>query len=279
MTYLQKLEASIRSSRSVLCVGLDPNLDLMPAPLTDSIADPAERVSVFCRKVIDCTSDYCAAFKPNLAFFEALGADGLSVLDEVIRHIPEGKIIVADAKRGDISSTAEHYNKAYFERFNADALTINPLMGFETLDAFSHNEEKGLYVLALTSNTGAADFLKKPFDGFDSMGQYIANQLYKRSRLSDAHLGMVIGATQASEAEPVLRHHRQASLLIPGIGAQGGSIEELRLALNDHEGLPLINSSRGIIYAGKDEANWEDLVKQQAEETQNKLKPLTDLYV
>jgi len=279
MTFSEKLKQSISQTNSVLCVGLDPNLDLLPQPVKDQFDEPEEQVAYFCKLVIDYTAEYCAAYKPNLAFFEALGPNGLAVFEEVLAHIPDDKIIIADAKRGDISSTAEHYKKAFWDEFDVDAITLNPLMGFETLKAFSKEESKGIYVLTLTSNPGAADFLKKPFAGFDMMSQYIADQLAKKSAFSNTHLGMVIGATQAEEAESVLTHHPEGALLIPGIGAQGGSISELGKSLKKHQGIPLINSSRGIIYAGKDEGDWPTHVAEAAKSMKQKLNQITQQYV
>lgn len=279
MTFLQKLKKSVSQAGSTLCVGLDPNLDLLPQPVKDQFDTPEEQVTYFCKLVIDYTSEHCAAFKPNLAFFEALGANGLSVLEEVIRYIPNEKIIIADAKRGDISSTAEHYKKAFWSNFNVDAITLNPLMGFDTLGAFSKDDKKGIYVLTLTSNPGASDFFKKPFSGFDMMSQFIAKELSKRSSSSSSHLGMVIGATQAEEAESVLSYYPEGALLIPGIGAQGGSLSELSKALKDHKGIPLINSSRGIIYAGKDEGDWPEYVADAAKSMKQKLNQISQQYV
>ena len=279
MTFSEKLHQSVSNAGSTLCVGLDPNLDLLPQSVKDQFDSPEEQVSYFCKLVIDYTSEYCAAFKPNLGFFEALGPNGLSVFEEVIEHIPSDKIIIADAKRGDISSTAEHYKKAFWNEFDVDAVTLNPLMGFETLEAFSKNESKGVYVLTLTSNSGADDFLKKPFRGFDLMAQFIAEQLAKRSTSAATHLGMVIGATQAEESESVLSYHSEGALLIPGIGAQGGSVSELEKALRHHKGIPLINSSRGIIYAGKDEGDWPEYVAEAARNMKQKLNQITQQYV
>lgn len=279
MTYLEKLKKAIQSSNSTLCVGLDPDLNRIPEAVKNQISDPAEQVAYFCKAVIDQTAESCAAYKPNLAFFEALGPKGFSVLAEVIRHIPAGHIIVADAKRGDISNTALHYKKAFFDSFEADAITLSPLMGFETLDAFSDDETKGIYALTLTSNPGSADFLKQPFAGFDMMAQYIANGLFERSVTAETHLGMVIGATQTDEAAAVLKYHEQGSLLIPGVGAQGGSIEELAELLASHEGIPLINSSRGIIYAGSDKADWTEHVATAASDLKSDLSLITAQHV
>lgn len=209
MTFTQKLRSAVASSGSTLCVGLDPNLSLLPKSVKRDLLDPESQVSFFCKSVIDHTQDFCAAYKPNLAFFEALGASGLEIFEEVVQHIPDDKIIIADAKRGDISTTAEHYKKTFYNQFNVDAVTLNPLMGFETLDAFTEDDTKGIYVLALTSNPGADDFLKKPFEGFDMMAQYIASELEKRSNSSKAHLGMVIGATQAELSKSVTDLHKK----------------------------------------------------------------------
>lgn len=279
MTYLEKLHQAVTASQSTLCVGLDPNLDLLPEAVKAKFETPEEQVTFFCKKVIDYTYDSCAAYKPNLAFFESLGAVGLVVFKEVINHIPKDRIIIADAKRGDISSTAEHYKKSFFDVFDVDAITLNPLMGFETLNAFANDEKKGVYVLTLTSNPGASDFLKKQFEGFNSMSEYIAHQLFEHSVQVETHLGMVIGATQAEEARTVIQHHGNGSLLIPGIGAQGGSIEELSKALSGHDGIPLINSSRGIIYAGSDQENWIEYVAKSAKNTKERITKITEQYV
>ena len=279
MTYLEKLHKAIQSSNSTLCVGLDPDLSRIPDAVQKQISDPAGQVEYFCKMVIDHTWESCSAYKPNLAFFEALGPKGLSVLAEVIRHIPSDRVVVADAKRGDISNTALHYKKAFFDSFEADAITLSPLMGFETLDAFSNDETKAVYALTLTSNPGSQDFLKKPFEGFDMMAQYIANGLFERSIKAETHLGMVIGATQTEEAAAVLKYHEQGSLLIPGVGVQGGSISELAELLSGHEGIPLINSSRGIIYAGAEQTDWQEHVATAASELKSSLSLITAQHV
>lgn len=279
MQFTKKLMAAMKSSQSTLCVGLDPNLNLFPSSVISRFSETAEAVTYFCKMVIDYTYDSACAYKPNLAFFEALGPVGLAVFAEVIEHIPDDRIIIADAKRGDISTTALHYKQSYFDTFNVDAITLNPLMGFETLDAFRNDERKAVYSLALTSNKGASDFLKKPFEGYNTMGEYIAAKLAVLNAESSSHLGMVIGATQASEMKPVLNNHTDASLLIPGIGAQGGSIKDLAQALEHHAGLPVINSSRSIIFAGAKEENWIEMVEKKAKETKANLQIITERYV
>lgn len=279
MTFIQKLSHSVAESNSTLCVGLDPNLTLLPTAIKKEFDSPEEQVLQFCKQVIDVTQQFCAAYKPNVAFFEALGAQGFDVFEKVLAHIPPSKIVIADAKRGDISSTAEHYEKAFFHQFNVDAITLNPLMGFDTLKAFGAHKNKAIYVLTLTSNPGAADFLKQSFVGYDMMAQYIAERLSQLSANFETHLGMVIGATQAELCTSITSLHKEGSLLIPGVGEQGGSIKELAKALEDHAGIPLINSSRGIIYAGSDRKNWIEHVAHNAKETQKSLNIITQKYV
>lgn len=280
MDYLQKLQKAVASSGSCLCIGLDPNLERIPAPVKKQYGSPEEQVSGFLKRVIAVTSEYCAAYKPNLAFFEALGPKGLQVFGEILSFIPPGKIVIADAKRGDISSTAGHYAKAYFEAFNVDAVTLNPLMGFETLAPFLEYPGKGLYVLTLTSNPGAQDILMQPSGEFASTAAHIASRL---KTLADrpgtgAHPGMVVGATKIGAIRKVIQQHPNGALLIPGIGTQGGSIDELLGALDGHRGLPLVNSSRSILYAGEDRENWELEVSGMAYEYMKKMKPIAEQY-
>lgn len=279
MSYRNKLATAVQNNRSTLCVGLDPDLDRIPESIQQQSPDKAEQVVLFLKTIIDLSREHCAAYKPNLGFFEALGPKGLDVFGQVRTYIPEDKIVVADVKRGDISSTAAHYAKAYFEQFDTDAVTINPLMGFESLGPFLDYPEKGIYTLTLTSNPGAADFLMKPFEGYDTMASYIAENLARLQKKHAVHLGMVVGATKASSMSEVIAHHPEGALLIPGIGAQGGSVDELLASLRNHKGIPLVNSSRSILYAGEGQADWQEAVKKQAQTLKQQLSPITDRYV
>ncbi|SHF59330.1 orotidine-5'-phosphate decarboxylase [Fodinibius roseus] len=279
MTFKDKLAEAVQEAESTLCVGLDPNLDLLPAGLRNKdIADPA-KVSRFLKKVIDVTREYCAAYKPNLGFFEALGPDGWDTFQEIVDYLPPDKIIIADAKRGDISSTAEHYARAFFEHFDVDAITLNPLMGFETLDPFLEEPGKGVYTLTLTSNPGAEDILLKKLPDGDTVSAYIAQRLRQRQDKSPTTLGMVVGATKAPDLQPVIMHFPAAPLLIPGVGKQGGSVVELAEALANHRGIPLINSSRSIIYAGSESQQWPKEVARSAKNLKQQLSPITKKYV
>lgn len=279
MNYSDKLRRAVQSANSTLCVGLDPVPEKIPAPLRQKYTNEADLIFEFCRRVVESTKIHACAFKPNVAFFEALGSPGWEAFEKLLDVIPSNRIVIADAKRGDIGNTARMYRRTYFERYQTDALTLNPLMGLDTLDPFLEDESNAIYTLALTSNSGSADFFQRRFQGRMTLSEYIAEELSKKQEMSKAHLGMVVGATQIDSIAPVIRAFPEASLLIPGIGAQGGSIEKLSALLKDHIGIPVINSSRGIIYAGGDEENWAELISQKASELKENLKTITLRYV
>lgn len=278
MIFTQKLQRAVRSSNSVLSVGLDPDPNRIPLPLKQQFSDPHDLVYEFCRRIIEATKIDAAAYKPNLAFFEALGTGGWRVLESLMEVIPAAKITIADAKRGDIGSTAEKYKQAFFDQLNVDSVTLNPLMGLDTLDPFLNDASKAIYVLTLTSNRGAADFLRMPIMGRPTLAEYISEHLSKKQEKATTHIGMVVGATQPDIAEYVIKVNPAAHLLMPGIGAQGGDVEMLKNLLSKHPGIPLINSSRSIIYAGGDSENWEEMVQMKASETRQSLTAITERY-
>jgi orotidine-5'-phosphate decarboxylase len=278
MKYIEKLQKSVKQSQSLLCIGLDPDVHKIRDCFPSSSMSDADLVLRFCHEVIELTHSNACAYKPNLAFFEALGSKGLDIFKKVIDHIPSGKIIIADAKRGDIGNTASHYAKAYFEEFYVDALTINPLMGLDTIEPYCNYSGKAVYVLALTSNPGAKHYLRQCL-GIGSFAEQIASDIAELQKSSIAHLGMVVGATyDHTLLNTVISHAPNQSLLIPGVGAQGGSVEELKQSLQDHKGIPIINSSRGIIYAGKG-LDWANSVRKAAETTKNAIQEITDRYL
>lgn len=279
MKYLQKLTAAVQSSGSLLCVGLDPDYDRIPAAIRESHPNKTDAIVAFCSQVIEATTEFCCSYKPNVAFFEAYGPAGWDAFERVIDRIPDGKILIADAKRGDIGNTAEQYKKAFFDYYGVDAITLNPLMGLETLTPFLKDESKAVYVLAMTSNVGSADFLGRRFEGRMSQGEYIAEEMKKKQELSATHIGMVTGATHTEAVAPVIAAYSRASLLIPGIGTQGGSVEKLAELLKNHKGIPVINSSRGILYAGGDSEDWREKVGEAASKMKNDLKPITENYL
>jgi orotidine-5'-phosphate decarboxylase len=279
MTFREKLSRAVRSSGSTLCVGLDPVPERIPKPLRDKIADEGELIFEFCRRVIEATKVHACAYKPNVAFFEAFGSRGWQIYEAIMDEIPSNRVLIADAKRGDIGNTAAMYKKTYFDLYPSDAVTLNPLMGLDTLTPFLNDSTRCIYVLTMTSNPGAADFLQRRFQGRMSLGEYIAEELSKMNSSSSTEIGMVVGATQAESAGPVLAACPDAHLLIPGVGTQGGSVEKLSALLEDHQGIPVINSSRSILYAGGNDENWMEKVTEKAVETQQLLNPITAKYV
>lgn len=253
----QALEQQIRKKQSFLCIGLDTDLDKIPPALL-SQADP---IFAFNKAIIDATHHLCVAYKPNTAFYEAYGAKGWGSLERTISYLntqyPE-QFTIADAKRGDIGNTSGRYAKAFFEAMDVDALTIAPYMGRDSVEPFLEFEEKFAVLLALTSNAGAFDFQTLPVGEQPLYLEVLRKSLTYRNA---ERLMYVVGATKAEFLADVRKVVPGHFLLIPGVGAQGGSLEEVcRYGMNDGVGL-LVNSSRGIIYA----SNGADFAQRAAD--------------
>lgn len=275
-TYVERLRASVHDTNSVLCVGLDPDPSKIPTEMHRQGESKSSLVERFCIEVVRATSDLVSSYKPNLAFFESLGRDGLLVFGAVCDAIPDDRIIIADAKRGDIGNTSDHYAHAFLDIFACDAITVSPLMGIETLKGFTTKAEKAVYVLTLTSNPGAVDFLVQPMAGYPSMAEYIADKLADFDQERPSHIGMVLGATRADKLAPILKAHSNASLLLPGVGAQGGDVDMLIGALASHQGIPVIPISRGILFG---EQGGSDGIRARAAAYHELLYRLSQAYV
>lgn len=232
---------------SFLCVGLDPDIAKIPAEIKGT---PAERILAFNKAIIDATAPYCVAYKPNTAFYECHGAQGWQALADTIAYIREkypDQFIIADAKRGDIGNTASRYARTFFEPLNCDAVTLAPYMGEDSVRPFLEYPGKWSIILALTSNPSAGDF--------ETIQDNKGLALYQRVIRTSRHWGnpvntmYVVGATRAESLAEVRRLAPRHFLLVPGVGAQGGSLEEVaRYGMIDECGL-LVNSSRGVIHA------------------------------
>ncbi len=236
---------SIKSKRSFLCVGLDTDLEKIPAHLKNS-SDP---VFEFNKAIIDATSKYCVAYKPNIAFYESLGAAGWESLRKTMEYIPKDIFTIADAKRGDIGNTSAMYAKTFFSTYNFDSVTVAPYMGADSVTPFLKFPGKWAILLALTSNDGAADFQME--EGVD--GKLLFEKVLHVSSGWGTYENMmyVIGATRADLFAEVRKTIPDHFLLVPGIGAQGGNLSQVcRYGMNDDCGL-LVNSSRNIIYASQ----------------------------
>ena len=241
-----ELIQQIRLKKSFLCVGLDPDLDKLPPHLLET-EDP---IFEFNKAIIDATKDLCVAYKPNTAFYECHGVKGWESLEKTINYIPKDCFIIADAKRGDIGNTSSYYAKTFFETLPCDAVTVAPYMGSDSVKPFLNFEGKWVILLALTSNQGSLDF-----QFTESEGTKLYEKVLKKAQEwgTDEQLMFVVGATRAEEIAKVRVLAPNNFFLVPGVGAQGGSLYEVvKYGANNECGL-LVNSSRGIIYASRGE--------------------------
>jgi orotidine-5'-phosphate decarboxylase len=241
-TFFEQLAARCEQTQSSLCIGLDPE----PRRIPKCLGSGAEAIFNFCVGIIEATADNAAAFKPNLAFFESIGVEGMHVLDQVLRAIPSDVPVILDAKRGDIGSTARHYAHALFDRLRAGAVTVNPYLGHDGLEPFLEHERNGVYILCLTSNPGAKDFQLQ-----DDLYLRVARKVTDWN--THGNCGLVVGATKPQYLSGILAVAPGVPLLIPGLGAQGGDLETIMQAA---PGLPLhhllFTVSRSILYASSD---------------------------
>lgn len=259
----EQLFRYIRKKRSFLCVGLDSEQDKIPQFLLKG-KDP---VFEFNRRVIDATHKYAVAYKLNVAFYECNGADGWITLEKTVRYIKEnhpGIFVIADAKRGDIGNTSKMYAKAFFENMPFDAVTVAPYMGEDSVTPFLSYTDKWAVILALTSNKGASDFQYHNEDGIRLFERVLTvSQKWGKTD----NIMYVVGATRASMLKDIRKLVPDHFLLVPGVGAQGGSLEEVaKYGLNNSCGL-LVNSSRGIIFADSSE-NFDKVAGEKAKELQ-----------
>lgn len=257
----------IKTKKSFLCVGLDTDLSKIPAHLKTA-EDP---IFEFNKAIIDATKDYCVAYKPNIAFYECLGPDGWKSLKKTLDYIPDELFTIADGKRGDIGNTSNYYAKTFFEYFNFDSLTIAPYMGEDSVTPFLTHKNKWAIVLALTSNHGALDFQMLN----DQQGKRLFEHVLTKTQDwgTDENMMYVVGATRAEDIAKVRAIAKSHFFLVPGVGAQGGSLEDVvNFGWNEDCGL-LVNSSRGIIYASSEE-DFATVAGEKAKEIQQKMERL-----
>jgi len=252
----EALFQQIKKKNSYLCVGLDTDLEKIP-PHLRSTADP---IFEFNKQIIDATHEYCVAYKPNIAFYEALGPKGWESLQKTMDYIPKGLFTIADAKRGDIGNTSALYARTFFEYFNFDSVTVAPYMGEDSVKPFLH-KDKWVILLAHTSNPGSSDFQL-----IESVvtGRKLYEEVLQKSQrwATPDQLMYVVGATQAEKMESIRAQAPEHFFLVPGIGAQGGDLKMVsRYGMNAQCGL-LVNSARAIIYA----SNGHDFAQRAREE-------------
>ena len=258
----QELFQQIQQKRSFLCVGLDSDINKIPPHLLTS-EDP---IFEFNKQIIDATKDLCVAYKPNIAFYESRGVKGWQSLEKTLDYIPQEIFTIADAKRGDIGNTSNMYARAFFENMNFDSVTVAPYMGSDSVQPFLEFKDKWAIVLALTSNAGGLDFQLTQ----DADGQKLYQKVLKTAQSWGNNIMFVVGATRAEMLQEIRSIVPNNFLLVPGVGAQGGSLTEVAQNGLNHQCGMLVNSSRGIIYASKDE-NFAREARKKALELQQQM--------
>ncbi len=248
MDFINKLGAAIRRNDSLLCVGLDPDVTKFP----DELKGRPDAIFEFCKAIIDATASYACAFKPQIAYFAGIGAeDQLQAICDYLKSTHPDIPIVLDAKRGDIGATAEQYAREAFERYRADAVTVNPYMGFDSVEPYLEWQDRGVIVLCRTSNPGGSDLQFLEVDG-KPLYQHVARLVADKWN-RNGQCGLVVGATFPQEIAQVRAIVGDMPLLVPGIGAQGGDIEATVKAGQTADGAGMmINSSRAILYAKRE---------------------------
>ena len=270
----QQIIDNIARKGSFLCVGLDTDLKKMPQHIIANSATTAEAIFTFNKAIIDATAPYCVAYKPNLAFYECFGIEGWQAFEQTVQYIKANypdQFIIADAKRGDIGNTSAMYARTFFEGTQVDALTIAPYMGEDSVTPFLTYPGKWAVLLALTSNKGSHDFQLTA----DTAGERLFERVLRVSQQwgTDEQMMYVVGATQGKLFEDIRRIAPRHFLLVPGVGAQGGSLEEVcRYGMTPRCEL-LVNSSRGIIYADSTE-DFAKVAGKKARELQEQMQKL-----
>jgi orotidine-5'-phosphate decarboxylase len=252
LKFLEKLDKSAEKNNSLLCIGLDINLDRVPP----SVLNREDPIYIFNREIVNSTKDLVCAYKPNIAFYEVYGMYGLSSLIKTIELIlGTGIPVILDAKRGDIGHSSAAYARSAFEVYKADAVTVNPYLGKDSIEPFLEHQEKGVFVLCLTSNPGAKDFQPSIF-------KEVAKKAKEWNKYGNC--GLVVGATKPEELKEIRDKAEDMPILIPGIGAQGGDIAStVKYGVNKQGNRAIINSSRSIIYASKED-NFAEAARKAA---------------
>jgi orotidine-5'-phosphate decarboxylase len=266
MNFVEKLVAASRQQNSLLCVGLDPEYERFPASLQKLPKDQA--VIHFCQAIIETTAPFVSAFKPNIAFFEALGTGGMQVFQAVLSTIPAHIPIIVDAKRGDLGNTARHYATAFFDIYKCDAVTVNPYLGYDSVAPFLAYPDKGVILLCRTSNPSARDFqdlLIRQEDGRTRPFYEIVARRIQSWNIA-GNCGLVVGATYPQELQTIRAICPDMPILIPGVGSQGGDLAaSVQAGIDSHGERAILAVSRSILYA----SNGDDFADAASEEARS----------
>ncbi|MCB0737234.1 MAG: orotidine-5'-phosphate decarboxylase [Bacteroidetes bacterium] len=261
----QKLTDHIKAKKSFLCVGLDSDLNKIPL----SFKRAQNPILAFNKAIIDATAEHCVSYKINTAFYESMGVAGWQTMQETLDYIPSTHFTIADAKRGDIGNTANQYAKTFLETVPFDSVTVSPYMGIDTIEPYWQFENKIAIVLGLTSNPGANDFEQLELKNGNRLFEEVIGAIAANS--TDNNTMFVVGATQEQDLENIRKIAPNHFFLVPGVGAQGGSLSAVyNKAANKDVGL-LVNVSRGIIYSGNNAQNFERAIKESAEAYHNEM--------
>ena len=266
--FTERLQSAIQRTRGCLCVGLDVDLSKMPKGLP---AD-GEGALRFCRSVIDSTRDLVVAYKPNMAFFESLGAQGFEVLERLRQSVPPEVLFVMDAKRGDIGNTSLAYAKAFYGLLKSDGLTLSPYMGKDSIEPFLDYPGTCSFVLCLTSNPSAADFQTQELKSGGKLYERVARESVQWAQGKKGEIGLVVGATQTQYLKDLRALVPGTTFLVPGVGAQGGDLQGVLKEGRSKDGFGiLVNVSRQVLYASPDN-DFADAAREQAQKIVNEMK-------
>lgn len=280
---IDRLYDSVKE-KGFVCVGLDTSLDYIPSSIKEKSSDVAEIVFEYNKQIIDCTEDITGIYKVQIAYYEAMGLEGMKAYSKTVSYLKEKNLLsIGDVKRGDIANTAKEYGKAHFSGdFEVDFITVNPYMGFDSITPyldFVEKGDKGIFVLLRTSNPGAKDIEYLDYKG-EPLYYHIGDAIYEmgNSYLGEnnySNIGFVVGGTHSEEAREIRERYKNSFFLIPGYGAQGGKAEDIRLYLDDFNG-GVVNSSRGIITAYKKYEDGEKKFQEYTREAVEKMRG--DIY-
>ena len=267
--FSQRLKAASQRTHGCLCVGLDVDLSKMPAGLPKD----GQGALHFCRSIIEATRDLAVAYKPNMAFFESLGAGGFEVMERLRQSVPQDTLFVLDAKRGDIGNTSQAYAKAYYDLLKCDGITLAPYMGKDSIEPFLDYPDTCSFVLCLTSNPSSADFQFQELKSGGKLYEKVAQEAVGWARGKKGEVGLVVGATQTQYLKDLRRRVPDTPFLVPGVGTQGGDLAGVLKEGRSQDGFGLlVNVSRQVIYASQDN-NFAEAARDAAKKLTDEMKP------